>query len=294
MARLNDNEERSSRNPSSRTNAADSSALPQYSDVVPSAEPSTDPLRVTATIPASQFYGKKLKHTYSSRDISRTKEAGSSSVAPGSSHTSYRFTPNLPSYDEDLASSTLRRDSDVRATGVTHVSPLTSEPLEDYRPPEPVYETTYNTDWLQNSPVWNPGGHDLPVVQVRKEDWLTDPPVDWWDSKHSMYTPSRPGPGQLPALLAANILDEPLFRCDITSIPNPPEPKGGNPVSDPRYPTSSLEDVRSCLPNNLYYNFKSHGWVFVGVAQEEVLSVPLHEISDRPFPSDVEIGRAHV
>ncbi len=289
MTRLNDNEQCGALNASSSTNNNDSSSLPPYSDVVPSAAPSTDPLRTTATISASQFYGKTLKHTYSSRDISKSKDTGPS-VGPGSSHTSYQFSSNLPSYDEDSALSASRRDSDVRVTNVTHVSPLTSEPLEDYRPPEPVYETTYNTDWLQNSPTWNPGGHDLPVVQVRKEDWLTDPPVDWWDVKNSTYTPSRPGPGQLPALLAANILDEPLFQCDVASIPSPPEPRGGIPVTDPRYPASSLEDARSCLPKNLYYNFKSHGWVFVNVAQEEVLSVPLHEISDRPFPSDV--GRA--
>ncbi|KAF8336537.1 uncharacterized protein EI90DRAFT_3287565 [Cantharellus anzutake] len=218
-----------------------------------------------------------LSFTERGRNVTKNKEAGSSSVGPGTSHTSYKFTAESPSHDEGMASNSSRIDGDA-------------QPLEDYRPPEPVFETTYNTDWFEGSPTWGQSGLDVPVVQVGREHWLTEPPPDWWDAKHAAFTEYRPGPGQLPSLVTANIFAEPLYRCGVISVPTPPDRKEGTHGPDPRYSASKLDDVRNCLPEHLFYNFKSHGWVFVNVAQDEALSVPLREIPGKPYPSDV--GRA--
>lgn len=255
-------------------------------------------VNATAVSPTTFFGGStpplKLKRTDSSRAIgeiaSDSLPAPATSPKAGTAHTKFQIVPEEPipsapsppsSNVPSLFPPASQTSSKYVPSPLTHVSPLTHEPLDEWREPEAVPD-----DSATPAIGWTDPG----TTSTWPEYWDNQPssqfggaPLDWWDHKYQTRTPEHPGPGQLAPIVEANVMEDTLFIIKILEVPLPPAPVPGAETS---FVPPTLDEVQRVIPQGMYYSKTSNGWMHVSISNEHDIPPPREDIPRRPFPSE--------
>jgi hypothetical protein len=169
-------------------------------------------------------------------------------------------------------------------TKTTRLSAVTSEPLEDYREPEPVPDYPMNElEYPNPNQDWGRGASPTWFDQVANPVVHADPdsvPHDWWNAKYRTPTPERPGPGALASIVEGNVMVDTLFEVTVTGVPRRPD------TTPDSFVPPTLDQARECAPPKMYYSKTSNGWVYLDYSAGNTTLPPMiPNRQHRPYPS---------